>query len=137
MSTIRDIQEAFREAIDGNADPIQVSAAIRSVIDEATSMINELKPLVEAELRKYPKQTTSAGGYTVSYKSGGAMYKFDHIPEWAQLNERRKEIEERAKLAVNQHEKGVLVATSDGEEIPMAIKTHKADSINYEKAKNS
>ncbi len=46
-------------------------------------------------------------------------------------------IEEKAKVAANNLEKGMVTGTVDGENIEPALKTYKADSLKFEKPKKS
>ena len=132
MSNIRDIEDAFDAAMAEEANPLHVAVAIREIKDRAEAMLERMKPLVERELLKHPKGTATIDGWRLTATQGAAEWKYDHIPEWAELMARKKEIEDRAKTAYTSREKGIMVATADGEEIEAAVKTFKKDSIKFE-----
>jgi len=132
-TNIGDINEAFDAAMQGEADVISVAIAIRSVKDHAEDLLKRLTPTLESALEAYPKRVAEMQGWKVSAQQGAAEYKYDHIPEWADLKARMKEIEDKAKTASQLADKGMVTGTADGEEIIPAIKTYKKDSIKFEK----
>lgn len=134
-TNIGDINEAFNSAINGEADPVSVAIAIRSVKDEAEDLLERLRPTLEAALANYPKRAAEMQGWRVSATQGAAEYKYDHIPAIKKLEDQLKELKEKAKIAAQLVDKGMAVGTADGEEIIPAIKTYKKDSIKFEAPK--
>lgn len=131
-SNLGDIREAFDAAVTGEADAVSVAIAIRSVRDEADRLLKDLAPTLESALDKYPKRSAEMNGWRVSATQGAAEYRYDNNPEWVELKDKIKVIEDQMKVAANNLDKGMVTGTVDGEEVIPAVKTHKKDSIKFE-----
>jgi len=69
------------------------------------------------------------GGYKIEVRSGGRMYSFKKIKEWITYNKALKDCEDRSKQALLAMEKGIQVASQDGEEIELPEVTYRKSSV--------
>ena len=74
-------------------------------------------------------------GYEVKIKTGSTRYIYKNIPEHVAAMEAVKEIEERSKQAFLSFQKGIQVASEDGEEIVFPEVVRSKDSISITKKK--
>ena len=104
----------------GWVDPIEAVGAIKlfnKVLEDAQKQI---KDQAMNALLSYPKGFEN-NTVKVELRNGATRYKFDHIPAWVEAKESLKAIEDDAKDAAKQIERGNLAVTSDGEERDAAI----------------
>ena len=71
---------------------------LKTIEAELNIAIEEAKNKVRKELNKYPEKVVTYNDF-IFKKKQGTTYEFDNSPEWVQLSERRKKIEERMKIA--------------------------------------
>lgn len=87
---------------------------------------NQDEILREAE--QYPE---GYQGKIVEYRGGRKLYSFKDIPEWQQINEQKKEIENKYKAMFDAKLKGATYANVDenGEELPLPALAYGKGSI--------
>ena len=68
-------------------------------------------------------------GYKFEVRSGGTMYNYKHIPEWQTYKTALADCETRHKQAYLSSQKGLIVATEDGEEIEMPKISYRKSSL--------
>ena len=125
--TVRGVQEGGETALDGLAE-------MRAVIGAAQDALKVIDPLAITEAERYHEKTFTYHGLTFTRTDGRRAFKFDHLKEWADASKALKAIEERAKNAALQGEKGLLVATvDDGEVFEPAIVTYGKPSLTIAK----
>jgi len=81
---------------------------------------------IESSAKEYQNEF---GGYKIEVRSGGRMYNFKNIEEWKTYNKALKDCEARSKQALLSIEKGMQVASVDGEEIQLPEVTYRKSSI--------
>lgn len=74
-------------------------------------------------------------GFDVKIKQGAVRYDFKGIPAHIEKSKELKAIEEKSKQAYLSIQKGMQVATEDGEEIVLPKVTYNKDSISITKKK--
>ena len=74
-------------------------------------------------------------GYKIEVRSGGQMYIFKNIPEWQDLEKKRKDFEEKSKAALQASLKGIQTADEDGVEIPLPEVSYRKSSVVMKKVK--
>lgn len=75
-------------------------------------------------------------GFMIEVRNGGRTFKYNHIKEWQQAEASKKVIEEKSKQAFISKEKGLLMATEDGEEIELPEITYRKSSVILKEKKN-
>jgi hypothetical protein len=90
---------------------------LEKAIKEAREAIRDTA-IVKAEM--YGEKKFNAFGVTVEV-SGKTTWEYKHIPEWNKKKKELSEIEETSKSIRLNMDKGLIVATSDGEEAIPAI----------------
>lgn len=68
-------------------------------------------------------------GHLFEVRSGGMMYNYKHIPEWQTYSKALKDCEARHKQAFLSSQKGLIVATEDGEEMQMPKISYRKSSL--------
>jgi hypothetical protein len=120
------IAEAVQGVVDGTADPIEVYANLNDLAKFIDAAKAEIFDNVLNEAQKFESKTFQYKGFEVQVSEGRKMYDFKHIPQWSEAQHQLKEIEERAKAAALNVNKGFITATNDGEEVqPCIIKFSK------------
>ena len=102
----------------------------RQPLEDALAVIKEFKSehIDELSMLKedYPE---GFGGYTFEYRNGAKRFSFKHIPQWNAKKQELSELEKMYKQAFEAKQKGILVASEDGEEIPMPEVSYSASSL--------
>lgn len=119
--------------VDGALSPLDALAEMRAVIGAAQDALKVIDPLAIQEAERYHEKTFTHHGLTFTRTDGRRAFKFDHLKEWADASKSLKAIEERAKNAALQAEKGLLVATGEGEVFEPAIVTYGKPSLSISK----
>lgn len=78
--------------------------------------LNEISEQVVSESEAYGKQGYKGRIFSKQYKT---TYSFKHLKKWQELDNARKDFEEKSKLAFKMVEKGGLNVDEDGVEIPL------------------
>lgn len=68
-------------------------------------------------------------GFKIEVRSGGRMYNFKNIEEWKTYQKNLKDCEERYKQAFILKEKGLMVASEDGEEMELPEISYRKSSV--------
>ena len=74
-------------------------------------------------------------GHDIQVRSGGMTYSYKNIPEWQQAQAALKAVEGKYKSFFDASQKGALMATEDGEEIPLPEVSYRKSSIVIRKLK--
>lgn len=124
------IKEQVNAVIEGEVNPFEVGREIsltKKAIEDAKYQIDEVE---KNEFDKYTKQELIE--MKIQLSGGGYTWKFDHIPEWTELNKKLKEIEDRAKSAFRMAEKSqTLYDNETGAEIIPANGIGRKQSVIY------
>jgi hypothetical protein len=114
----RTIAEAVQSVIDGKVNPLEVWGLIK----EVETMISKAKAEIEAEViaegKKYNGQTWNGWGIEVRPSAG--RWDFSANTNWNRAKDAIKDIEDAAKSAYKEWEKGRRMVTDDGEIIAPA-----------------
>lgn len=123
------LSQSVQEVLDGNADPLEVWAALKDIEKHLEKCKAEVERAAMEEANKYPDKTFQYKGMTFTRIEGRANYKFDHLPMWVAMKEEMKSFEERAKAASKNVQIGAQMVTEDGEVIYPAIVTYSKSSL--------
>lgn len=114
------LSNTVQEVLDGNFSALEAFATMKHLADHLALCMETIKPTAIEEAKKYEKGS-SYHGYKLSVNpNAGARWDYSHIGEWKAAKEKLSEIEERAKIAYQQSQKGVMSVANDGEVIEMA-----------------
>jgi hypothetical protein len=117
--------EQMEQYEDGNIDALETAIKMRQEYERLEIQMNlrktwmdENKESIENESSKYPE---AYKGYKVVIQTR-ATPSYKHIPEWLELENKKKAIEEKAKLGLQMKLKGIPnVDAETGEEIILPI----------------
>jgi len=98
---IKEMEVAAMDVAEGAADPLEVYAALQVIKKRAEEMEGAVKAeaLESAKTYGVEKGSVAYKGFTLKFVSSRCTYKYDHIGTWAEIDKRKKLIEELAKLA--------------------------------------
>lgn len=111
LSLIESIQAGDQEALINYIE-------IKNLMDQMDQAMKEIKDQALREAAQY--HGSSYRGYQIEIREGGGRYAYDHIPEWAEMKEKIKEIEKRAQMAYKMANQRDLMISEDGEIISPA-----------------
>lgn len=120
------IQEAVNKVRSGNADALAAKVTfnlLKKQLDWAEKQIRDAA-IESATDNNLDKEPYIIGDYKLSMRAGGGRWDFKNIPEWVELDEQRKALEERHKHAYRDHMKGIAAVDAETGEIiaPAAYK---------------
>ena len=114
------IQDLAMDVAEGNRDPLEVFGFIQVLRKESEKMEKAVKEeaMEKALALGVDKAPTTYKGLLVKWVPSRTSYKYDHIGPWKEVEERKKYLEELAKLAAKNGSDQVDSET--GEVIPPA-----------------
>jgi hypothetical protein len=99
MKDIRDyIESLTTKVIEGELNPLDVYCELSDMQKAIKSALDMIESHALTEAQKYAKDECKVKGYKVSVTER-KVWDFKHIPEWREAEQRRKDIEERSKIA--------------------------------------
>ena len=123
-----------------NGNMTFIDAAVRNkeemdyfakLAEDRKSWLNENVDAIESEAEQYGKEGYNGFLFKKQYRE---TMSFKNIPEWAELEKSKKELEAKSKAAYMMVQKGGLNVDENGEEIPLPeVKT--SSFIKIEKLK--
>jgi hypothetical protein len=131
MNLIKEqLSNTVQEVLDGNFDPLDAYAQLKSLDKYLKECLNVIEPDVQAEAQKYNEKTFKHKDFTFTKTEGRAIYDFKNVDQWTKTKEKLSEIEELAKASARNYQqfKAALV-TEDGEVIEPCIIKYSKPSI--------
>jgi hypothetical protein len=123
------LEQLLQDVKNGNESALKAYAILKKTEDSIKTMIDEVKEQALQEAAQHSEKTFSDHGYIFEKRNGSARYSFKHIEEWNNLKEEIKQLETRSKQAYSSYQKGMLSATTDGEEIELPVVTFTSDVL--------
>ncbi|MCB0745269.1 MAG: hypothetical protein KDC67_15275 [Ignavibacteriae bacterium] len=125
---MKDFKQAVQEVIDGNADPLEVYAALNLELKELETCKKQIEDYAKEEAEKHGSKFEHKG-YKFEVRQGGRSYSFKNIKAWSDKQKEIKEIEERYKSAFSSYEKGLMTADENGEEMELPEVSYRSNSL--------
>lgn len=125
---MKDYKEAVQQVIDGNADPLEVYAAINLELKELEACKKQIEDYAKEEAEKHGNKFEHKG-YKFELRQGGRSYSFKNIKEWQTYNKALNDCEERYKAAYSSYEKGLMTADENGEEMELPEVSYRSSSL--------
>ena len=91
--------------------------------------IKQIEGIAFNEADLYSEKTFQDSGFVFEKRNGGIRYSFKHIEEWIDLDNQKKQVEERSKQAYLATQRHLLVGTEDGEVVEMPKITYSKSSL--------
>lgn len=113
----------------GEVNALVAYAEIKKLLDLYTNAKLQVEPLAMEEAEKYPDNTFTEGGFIFERRAGGSSYSYKHIPEWAEAERNKKQIEAKYKQAFLARQKGLMVASEDAEEMILPEISYRKSSL--------
>lgn len=124
-----ELAHIISEVENGNTDALTTYAEIKQLKDMYDMAQKQIEPIVMQEAELYSEKEFSKGQYKFTKRNGATRYSYKNITEWSDKNKELKKIEEKYKAAFIAQNKGILTASSQGEELELPIVTHSKDSL--------
>lgn len=133
-------QEELASLIDqvenGEARALNVYAEIKRFKEMYVSVEKQIEPLAMDEAQDYSENTFEEDGFEFTKRNGATRYIYKGIPEWQTYSKALKECEARHKQAFISKQKGLMIASADGEEMVMPEIAYSKSSLVVKKLKN-
>jgi hypothetical protein len=114
------ISESIQKVIDGNANPLEVYVFLTDLEKYIKKCKDEIQDYAVSEAFKFSEKTFVFNGVRVEKVECKRVWSFKNIPQWKELSEKQKLIEEATKQAYLSKEKGQTICDENGEIIPPA-----------------
>lgn len=122
-------EEKLKEVQDGNASALDLFALLKQDKKRIEQLLTKVEQEAWSELDTRSEKTFVQNGFSFEVRNGGRTFSYKNIPSWIQKNSEIKSIEEQSKQAFISKEKGMMTATSEGEEIILPDVSYRKDSI--------
>lgn len=124
-----DYAQLVQDVLDGEESALKAYAVLKAEEANIKRYMDKIKEEAISEASKWSENTFNHNGFRFTKVKGKARYSFKHIPEWAELDKKRKALEDRCKKAYQSYQQGVTSVSEDGEIIDMPEVTYSADGI--------
>ena len=107
------------KALDQSGLAPETYAALHILQDLIENLKKELKETAISEIEKYGKEGVTKLGLKMTAKYGAGRYDYSVVPEWVELDRRKKEVEKNAALAARGGNQGII--DKEGSITPPAV----------------
>lgn len=108
------LAELTQSVIDGNADPLEAYIHLKSIEKRISECLKEVEPIAYQEADKWSEKVFTYKGAEIQKKNAAGRYDYSTVSLWKQAEERKKKIEELAKVA---YKGGVTVVDEESGEV--------------------
>ena len=124
------IQESANQVIEGEINPFELGRELSYTGNAIKSAKEKISDAEKEEFEKYSKEELKE--MKIQKAGGGYTWKFDHIQEWKELENKLKDIEDKAKKAFYASIKNSTFFDNEtGSEITPANGKPKKQSVSY------
>lgn len=127
------IDKCIEEVDNGNTSYLDAVLKLRKYKEFFDSQLSKIKEwedknkgFIQAEAEDYGNEYKDA---KFEFRSGGRIFKFDHIKEIADTKNQLKSLEDKYRMAWENKQKGLLNVTEDGEVLELPEVSYKKDSM--------
>ncbi|AZA91180.1 Uncharacterised protein [Chryseobacterium nakagawai] len=114
-----------QEVEDGNVSPLDAAVSFKQEMDYLNQLAEERKVWLNENVDSITDEAAAYGKEGYKGFIFSKMYKetpsFKHIPAWVTLENQKKALEQKSKLAFKMVQNGGLNVDENGEEIPLPI----------------
>lgn len=113
----------------GSRPALLAYAEMKRFAEIAAQAVKQIEPIAMEEALNFGEKDFETNGFKFQIRNGATRYSYKHIPDWQIVQEELKEVEERYKAAFIARQKGLLTASTDGEELILPEITRSKDSL--------
>lgn len=124
-----ELAHLIQEVEEGNRDALTAYANIKKLESEVKNARTQIEELAMNEAENYSGKTFEYNGFKFEKRNGATRYSYKNIAKWKEANKNLKDIESEAKQAFIAKQKGMMVASEDGEEIELPEVNYSKDSL--------
>ncbi len=118
------------EAKDGEVSALKTFIELKRMSKELDECLKDIKDEALSEAEQYGKGEQIIHGAVVAVRAVGGKWKFDHISEWKEIEDKKKAIEAKYKNAFKNAENGLYnVAENTGEILELPSYSAGPDAI--------
>ena len=114
---------------DGTISHLTAYARLKVVEKQVKAAITSLQEDAVGEAEKYGEKSFKAHGFVFELRQGPRRWDFKGLPAWAEKKQELADVEATARAAYSAYEKGLISASSDGEEVVLPKVTFAKSSI--------
>lgn len=119
-----------QEVQDGEVSALNSYIELKRMSKELDEALKSIKDDALSEAEAYGKGEQIIHGAVVSVRAVGGKWKFDHLSEWKEIDDKKKAIETKYKTAFKNAENGLYnVAESTGEVLDLPSYSAGPDAI--------
>lgn len=126
MSIIGGVEDGNVSVLDGLIEVKQHQEHLENSLELVKAYKDQNFDMIEAEAKEHEGLYR---GFEVGVRNGGRYFTYKRIKKWQEIEAEKKRIEEQAKQAFLNKEKGLLTATQDGEEIELPEVNYRKSSV--------
>lgn len=123
------IQQLVQDVLDGQESGLIALAVLKEEKKIIEDCIKQVEPTAMEEAEKYTEKSFQFKDLMIEKRNGGKQFNYKNIPEWNTAKAELTSVEEKAKAAYLNHEKGNLTADQNGEVVILPEVTHRKDSL--------
>ena len=127
-----EVSNRIHEIEEGNEN---TALEVYHICNQMEKFAKEVKSEVKEIAMREIQDGYEINGFSSTVKNGSTRYDFKSVQKWVDKQKELKEIEEQSKQAYLSIQKGMQVASEDGEEIDLPTVKHTEDSISITKNK--
>lgn len=124
-----EVAHLLTEVEEGNKDALTTYANFKRCKDLFDAAAKQIENIALEEAENWSERIFTEAGFTFEKRNGATRYSFDHITKVKELNQELKQVKEKAKQAFLAKQKGMLVASEDGEEIELPKVSYSKDCL--------
>lgn len=113
------LSQLVQDVIDGNEDVLKAYAILKRHEDHIKKCLAEISEYALDEAQKHDGAKFTHAGFKFSVNPSRPIYNFKSIEQWNQMNKQIKDFEALSKQAYSAYQKGSVMITEDGEEVPL------------------
>ncbi len=133
----QELADLVQAVEDGRDNALLAYAEIKQMKDLYAQAERQIEELAMDEAERYPEKSFSQHGYMFEKRNGTMRFSYKNIPAWQEIDQARKQCEEKHKQAFLSRQKGIMVATEDGEEIVLPEVSYNKNSLVVKREKHA
>lgn len=117
MRTEQELAEILDKVEDGRENALLAYARIKALKELYQQAEKQILDYALSEAELHPGNTFELNGFEFTKRNGSKRFSFSHIPEVEEVENNLKVLKEKYKQAFISKQKGLMIASEDGEEL--------------------
>lgn len=125
----QELAELVEQVEQGNRSALATYAELKKTAQEYANAISQVESIAMTEAETYGSKSFQAYGHSFEIRNGAKRFDYSGISEWQTYKKALSDCESRYKAAFEAKQKGILIASGDGEELEMPEINYSKDSL--------